>query len=280
MTVRIVTDSTCDLPSSVLESLRISMVPVDVIRDGRPYKDGVDISHDELYQLLGQSEEVPTTAAPPPARFAETYERLAEETDGIVSLHLTSEHSAVCDVARRARENLGRPCTIQVMDSRSISMGLGMLVMDAAEAANRGASLKEVVQLVEREIPMIRAHAAFDTMRYLALGGRVNKVVGSVGAVLSIRLLLTIRDGRLRPAGIARTYPRAIDRLLLLTEQLGRIAEWSVVYSTDRGQAEEVAERMARICPRGRVPITRLGPALGVHAGPGVIAVVAKVQAS
>ena len=127
----------------------------------------------------------------------------------------------------------------------------------------------------------MRLYAAFDTMRYLTLGGRVNGVIGAISAIgttLRVKLLLTMRDGRLRPAGVARTYPRAIDRLVSLTEKLGEVEEWSVVYSTGRDTAEAVAERLARICPPGRVPVARLGPALGVHGGPGAIITVAKTR--
>jgi len=281
MTVRIVTDSACDLPTSALEEFEISMVPANVVYQGRAYKDRVDISQDELFRLLEDGTEVPTTAAPPPAYFTEVYERLAEETDEIVSLHATSEHSALYDSALRGSENVSKPCRIEVVDTRLLSMGQGILAMDAAEAARRGASLDEVVGLVKREIPLLRLYAAFDTMRYLMLGGRVNGVIGAIraiGTTLRVKLLLTMRDGRLRPAGVARTYPRAIDRLVSLMGKLVELEEWSVVYSTERGQAEAVAERLAGICPAGRVPVARLGPALGVHGGPGAILTVAKVR--
>jgi DegV family protein with EDD domain len=279
MSARVVTDSACDLPTSVLEQLGISMVPADVIHRGHAYKDRVDISHDKLFSLLEQGSEVPTTAAPSPGSFTEVYNRLAEETDEIVSLHTTSEHSAIYDAALRGSENVTQPCRIQVVDSRQISMGLGFLAMDAAEAARDGASLKEVVQQVRREIPLIHLYAAFDTMRYLTLGGRVNRLIGTLGTTLNVKLLLTIRDGRLRLAGVARTFPRAIDRLVSLMEKLGELEEWSVVYTTNREEAETLAQRLSQISPPGRVPMTRLGPGLGVHGGPGALITVTKVRA-
>ena len=279
MTVKIVTDSTCDLPDSALEKLGITMVPADVIYEGKVYKDRVDISFDELYEILERGPNVPTTAAPPPAYFTEAYERLAGETDEIVSLHVTSEHSAVFDAALRGSENVTSNCRVEVVDTRLLTMGMGLLVMDAAEAANRGASLEEVIGLVKREIPLMRIYAAFDTMRYLTLGGRINRIVGNLGTTLRVRLLLTVRDGRLQPAGVARTYKRAIERLASLIEKVGEIEEWSVVYSTERDVAEAVAERLSKICPPGRVPIARLGPGLGVHGGPGAVLAVAKARA-
>ena len=254
MTVRVVTDSTCDLPSSVLQELEIGMVPADVVHRGRAYKDRVDISHDELFDLLERDDEVPTTAAPPPASFTEVYEGLAEETDEIVSLHVTSEHSAIYDAARRGSENVTKRCNIEVIDSRQLSMGLGFLAMDAAEATKRGASLTEVTELVRQEIPLIRVYAVFDTMRYLMLGGRVNKVIGTLGTTLKVKLLLTVRNGRLRPAGIARTYPAALERLASLTEKLEALEEWSVAYTTNQEDAQAVAEHLGRAppdaCPR------------------------------
>ena len=141
-------------------------------------------------------------------------------------------------------------------------MGLGFLAMDAAEAAERGASLREVVELIREEIPLMHLYAAFDTMRYLMLGGRVNKVIGILGTTLKAKLLLIVRDGRLRPAGITRTYPRALERLLSLTEKLEALEEWSVAYTTNGEDARAVAEHVGQICSPGRVPVTRLGPAL------------------
>jgi fatty acid-binding protein DegV len=111
---------------------------------------------------------------------------------------------------------------------------------------------------------------------HLAAGGRINPVLGKVGTTLGIKLLLTMRDGRIRPSGVARTYSRAIDRVVALMEAQAPLEEWSVVYSTDRAQAEAVAARLSALCPPGRVPIARLGPALGVHGGPGTIIVVGK----
>lgn len=279
MTVRIVTDSACDLPDAVLEELGITMVPADVIYEGKVYKDRVDISYDELYEMLEHGATVPTTAAPPPAYFTEVYERLAEETDEILSLHLTSEHSAIYDSALKGCENVSGSCRIEVLDTRALTMGVGLLAMDAAEAANRGASLGDVLDLVRQQIPRMRLFAGFDTMRYLTLGGRINKVVGSLGTTLRVRILLTVRDGRIRPAGVARTYKQAIERVASLAEKVGDIEEWSVVYSTVRDAAETVAERLSRICPPGRVPIARLGPGLGVHGGPGAVLVAIKARA-
>ena len=97
-----------------------------------------------------------------------------------------------------------------------------------------------------------------------------------MGTTLGIKLLLTVREGKIRPSGLARTYPRAIDKIISMVEAQAPLEEWSVVYSTDKAQAESVAERLSKLCPPGRVPIARLGPALGVHGGPGTIIVVAK----
>ena len=278
MTVKIVTDSTCDLPDSVLEELGITMVPADVIHEGKVYKDRVDISQDEVFEMLEREPNVPTTAAPPPGYFTEAYERLAEETDEIASLHVTSEHSAVYDSALKGSENVKRKCRIEVVDTRMISMGLGFLAMDAAEAANGGLSLDGVVELVKRMMPRMRLYLAFDTLRYLTLGGRINRVIGNLGTTLKIRPLLTMRDGRLCLAGVARTYKQAVERLVAFNEKLGEIEKWSVVYSTGRDVAEAVADRLSRLCPPGRVPIARLGPALGVHGGPGAIVTAAKLR--
>ena len=278
MVVKVVTDSTCDLPDSVLQERGITMVPATVVYRGKAYRDRVDISYDRLFEILQYEDEVPTTAAPPPAHFSQAYERLAEGADGIISLHVTSEHSGICDSASRGSENVGKACRIRVLDTRQISMGIGLLALDAAEAAAQGAALEEIVALVERNIPCMRLYGAFDTMRYLTLGGRMNRTIGNLGTVLRIKPLLTVKSGRIIRAGLARTYSHAIDRVVSMTLEAGEIEEWSVVYSTDRDVADEIAGRLSRACPPGRVPIARLGPALGVHGGPGAILVAAKLS--
>jgi DegV family protein with EDD domain len=280
MTVRIVTDSTCDLPDSTLQKFNITMVPASVVWQGRAYKDRVELSHDQLFAWLEQGDKVPTTAAPPPAYFSETFRRLAEETKEIVSLHVTSEHSAVYDVAQKGRDAVANGCRIEVIDTRLVSMAMGLVVLDAARTANRGASMEEVLNAVRNSVSHVREYAAFDTMRYLTLGGRVNRVVGNLGTTLKIRPILTITDGRIKLAGLARTYGQAIERVKSFVEKVGRVEEWSVVYSTDRAEAERLAEYMTRLCPMGEVPITRLGPALGVHGGPGSVVVAVKLKAT
>lgn len=280
MVIKVVTDSTCDLPDSVLEEKGIAMVPATVVYKGRAYRDRVDISCDRIFEILRAGGEVPTTAAPPPAHFSQVYGQFAGDGDGIISLHVTSEHSGIFDSALRGSENVGKACKICVVDTRQVSMGIGLLALDAAEAAAQGASLDEIMALVQRNIPRVRIFGAFDTMRYLALGGRINRALGNVGTVLKIRPLLTAKSGRIVRAGLARTYAGAIDRVVSMTLEAGEIEEWSVVYSTDRDVADEVAARLGRVCPPGRVPVARLGPALGIHGGPGAILVAAKLSRS
>lgn len=255
------------------------MVPADVVHRGRAYCDRVDMSADDLYALLQKRGEALTTAAPPAGRFIEAYERLAADGSDIVSVHVTAEHSAICDVARQAAKAVARRSRIEVVDSRWVTMGLGFLALDAAEAAARGATVNDVVSVIRNVAPRVCGFGTFESVRHLAAGGRINPVLGKVGTTLGIKLLLTMREGRIRPSGVARTYSRAVDRVVALMEAQCPLDEWSVVYSTDRVQAEAVADRLSSVCKPGRVPVTRLGPALGVHGGPGAIIVVAKKRA-
>ena len=271
MPVKVVTDSTSDLSPQVAQELDITVVPVYVRFGEKVYRDGVDISHDEFYQRLAVSSVHPSTSQPPPSDFADVYRKLAKETDEIVSIQVTSKLSGTYDSALRGRELVPAGCHIEVMDSLSVSMGLGLIAMAAARLAKAGESLQGVVDDVKQAIPHIRIFGVFDTLKYLLLGGRIGKAKALLGTLLNVKPLLTMRDGELVPGGLARTRAGGIERLFDFVKNALSIQELAIVHSTTPDEAISLSERIGSIFDEERIHLARLGPALGVHGGPGTL---------
>lgn len=274
MPVKIVTDSTADLPPELIDELGISVVPIYIRVGAEVYRDGVDISHDELYRKLATGRVYPTTSQPLPRDFADVYRKLARETDEIVSIHVASNLSGTYQSARRAREMVDAACRIKVIDSRSVSMGLGLITITAARLAAAGGTLDTVLAEVREAIPNTRFFGFLDTLKYLFLGGRIGRAQALAGSVLKVKPIVTLRDGEFYPSGQARTRARGIERLFDFARRSLDIKELAVVHSTTPEEADNLSERIgASFLDRSRVHLARLGPALGVHGGPGTLAV-------
>lgn len=266
--VKVVTDSTSDIPPEVLQDLDISVVPLYVVFGDKTYRDRVDIGEEEFYRRLTTELALPTTSVPSPQDFADVYNRLAKDTDEIISIHLTSKESGTYNSALLGKALVEKKCRIEVVDSQSISMACGLLAMTAAREAGAGKSLDEVTQAVRRSVQ--RTHILFmvDTLKYVVRGGRIGKAQGMLGSVLGVKPLLTMRDGDLSLSGVARTRAKAVQRLFDLARGYPRLAEAAVPYTTNREAADGLAERIGAAFPGACVYVTRVGPALGTHAGP------------
>ncbi len=280
MTVKIVTDSTADLPSEVAKKLGITVVPVYVRFGQEVYRDGVDISCDEFYQKLAEGSTHPSTSQPTPADFANTYRQLSKETNEIVSIHLSSKTSGTYNSALQGRELVRAGCRIEVVDSFSVSMGLGLIAMAAARLAEAGESLQAVMEEVCQAIPRTHLLGVFDTLKYLLLGGRIGKAKALLGSVLSVKPLLTFRDGEFLPAGLARTRAKGIERLFNFVKDALSIQEVAIVHSTTPDEASSLKERIGSIFDKRQIHLARLGPALGVHGGPSTLAVALREKIS
>jgi DegV family protein with EDD domain len=175
MTVKVVTDSTADIPPEILRELDISVVPIYVVFGDKSYRDRVDMGEDEFYRRLSLDGVFPTTAVPSPKDFADVYNRLAAETGEIVSIHLTSKESGIYSSALLAREMVPEKCRIEVMDSRTISMSYGLLAMAAVREAKAGAGLTQVADVVRRSVPQMHLLFMVDTLKYVVRGGRVSR---------------------------------------------------------------------------------------------------------
>jgi DegV family protein with EDD domain len=271
MVVKVVTDSTADLLPQLAKELGITVVPAYVRFGDEVYRDRVDISEDEFYQRLLHDPIHPSTTQPSPQDFVDVYKELAQEADGIISIHVSSKLSGTYNSALRGKEVVEKECPIEVIDSQVTTMGLGQLAIVANTIAGSGKNLQQVVKEVEQMIPSIHVFGLLDTLKYLALGGRIGKVQALIGSVLSVKPMLTIKNGELVPAGRVRSRAKGIDILFDFVKNAVDIQDLAIVYSTTPDEALALAGRMGSIFPKERIRLARLGPALGVHAGPGIL---------
>lgn len=276
MTVKVVTDSTADIPPEILRELDISVVPIYVVFGDKSYRDRVDMGEDEFYHRLSLDGVFPTTAVPSPKDFADVYNRLAAETDEIVSIHLTSKESGIYNSALLAKEMVPKKCRIEVIDSGTISMSYGLLAMAAAREAKAGAGLSQVANTVRRSIPQMHILFMVNTLKYVVRGGRISRARGALGSVLGVKPLLTLKDGHLTLSTVARTRTRAVELLYSFARLFPGAREVAVTYTTDREEAEALAIRLRSAFAGVAVHVARVGPALGTHAGPGAMGVVVR----
>ena len=279
MPVRIVTDSTSDIDAETARELGIVVVPQIVHFGTRSFKDNVTITPDEFYEMLAAARELPTTSQASPGRFKDVYDELARDADGIVSIHISSKLSGTCNSARQGALATLAGCPVEVIDSGQASMGLGLAVLAAAEAAIRGAGQPEVVSTARSAVRRAQCLCLFETLEYLQKGGRIGKAQALLGSLLKIKPMIIVRDGEVHPLGMARTFPRALARMEETVRGFAPLESLAVMHSTTPEVASEVAHGLRPLLPEGVEPyIARFGPALGVYAGPGALGI-ALIQA-
>lgn len=278
MKIKIVTDSTADIPPQLASELGITVVPAYVHFGSEVYRDRVDISEDEFYNRLLNDPVHPVTEPPTPQDFANVYQQMCQEADGIISIHISSKLSATYNSALRGKEMFETECPIEVMDSHSVTMGLGLLAIASAEIASTGKSLSQTVKVVNQIIPSIHLLGLFDTLKYLAQGGRIGKAKALLGSMLALKPMLTIKDGEIEPAGQVRSRNSGIDGLFDFVSNADDIQDIAIIYSTTPDEAKTLAERIGDVFSKESIRIARLGPVLGVHGGPGIVFVALRVK--
>lgn len=273
MPVKIVTDSGADLPSQLAEELGITVVPLYVRFGEEVYRERVDITDEEFYQRLLHGTVHPVTIQPSPQDFADVYQKLSQEADGIVSIHISAKLSGTYNSALMAKEMIEKKCPIEVIDSQLISVSLWLVDIVAATTAKAGEGLEKVVEEVKQAIPKIHLLALFDTLKYLQLGGRIGKSKALLGSILNVKPMITLKDGETAPVGQVRSRAKGIDRLFDFVKNATNIQDLAIVYSTTPDEAQALAERIDPIFTKERIKIARVGTTLGVHAGPGFLVV-------
>jgi DegV family protein with EDD domain len=268
MTVKILTDSLCDLPPSVAEELEITVLPARVRFGSEIYRDGVDLSPEEFYGKLEQSETLPTTIALSPGELAETYDKLSEETDEILAIILSHKFSASYEAALQAKEQMKRKCRVEVVNSLLAIMAQGLVVITAARAAEAGASLDEVVDVTRRNLRRVDLRVAFDTLEYLKRGGRIGRAQAFLGSMLKVHPIITIRDGEVYPVARERSRAKAIDHLYNFAMRFSQIEEMAVEDGTTPQEGDMLVERLSAKFPKERIYRAKLGPAVTTYVGP------------
>lgn len=272
MAVRVVTDSTCDLPRDIIERYGITVVPLTVAFDDEELLDGIDITPQQFYARLALAQRLPRTSQPPVERFLAAYRTFAEG-DEVVSIHISSRLSGTLNSASVAREQLAGEMHIDLVDSHTVSMGLGGVVLAAAIAAAQGKPLAEVAAAAHRTIDHVRVVALVDTLEYLRRGGRIGRARSLIGSLLSIKPLLHVDRGEVAPFERVRTRSRAVQRLFEIATEDRTLKRVFVASGGNDAEAAEFLERLRPLMPHTEFHLAQIGPVVGVHAGPNVLGV-------
>ena len=273
MAVKVVTDSLSDITSDIAEELGITVVPLTVLFGHQAFLDRVTITTDDFYRRLIHGDVWPTTTQPPPKDFADMYDKLAEATDEILVITLSSKLSGTYQSAINAKNIVGNKCRIEVIDSQKVAMGLGLVVIAASRIASAGAGLDELTAAVNEMLPRSHLIAFFDTLKYLAKGGRIGKAQSFLGSMLSIKPILTVKDGEMAPLTRVRSRAAGIDYLYNTAVSFPGIEELAVEHCTTPDDAEMITERLGSIFPRERIYRSTISPVVGTYAGPNALAI-------
>ena len=270
MTIRIVTDSTCDLPSERLIASQINVVPLLIHQGEQTYTDGVDLSREEFYIRLPGFRPAPTTAAPSPEAFRVLFEKLADEgARSILSIHISERLSATVNSARMAAENFMR-IPVTVLDSGQLSMGMGVLVEKAAQMAMVGEKMEAILTNLHSLMKRTYVFASLKTLEYLRRSGRMHFALAGLGEILKIKPLLHMHQGN-PSAHRARTQARATERLLEWLKEYAPYEHLAIVHAGIQAEAESMRDHIKEFLPGGEIPVVQITPVLGAHLGIGAL---------
>jgi len=273
MAVKVVTDSTSDIPAQVAQELGITVVPLYIHFGNEVHRDGVDISAAEFYDRLIKEPQLPKTSAPSSGTFTETYNNLATQTDEVISIHISSKLSATYNSALVGKEGMEASCRVEIVDSLSASMGLGLLAIVAAKAALAGADLDQITAIVSRDIPNTHYFGLVDTLEYLHKGGRIGKAQALLGSVLNVKPLIEIRDGEVYPLERVRGQAKGLARLCELAQKFPRIKEMTIAHTTTPEELEVLSARLITSFPKDRIYRSQCGATIGTYLGPGTLTI-------
>lgn len=275
--VRIVTDSTSDVPATLASELSIAVVACQVFVGDEVYRDGVDLTPEVFFDKLARSSELPRTSQPPVSRFVDTYRRLlAEEPDAeILSIHVAGNLSGTVNAAWAAAQMLPEPSQVEVIDSGQLSMSLGWAVIKGAEMARTGATRAEVSQGVQALLPRLRTAAMIDNLENLYKGGRISQVTAVLGTALQIKPLLSVQEGNVSVWSRVRTRSRAMKELVARVHSWGPLAEMAVMHTGAAELAQSLVDTLQGLVRSERLVMGPAGPALATHLGLGAVGVLA-----
>ena len=279
MTIRIVTDSSCDLPSGLIEQYGISVLPCYVVVDDQTFKDGLEIQADDFYRRLLADGRTPTTAQPTPSDFQTVYRELVGQGDQIISIHVSSKLSGTLNSAQQAKASLDDGSAVEIIDSQLASIPLGLAVLDAAIMASKGGSIHDIAGQIRQRLSLHHGLFALDTLEYLQKGGRIGKARAFMGSVLHVKPILRLQDGEAHPVERPRNRERAMSRLVELAQELAPVRRLAVIYSTDPYRMVELKQGLTGILPADQIIESRFGSTLGTYIGPDALGVAVTQEA-
>src|SRR5688500_103274 len=271
--LRVVTDSSCDLPNAIAEQHGIDIVPLTIRFGEQEYVDRRDLSPTEFWAKVKASPVLPETAAPSPGAFEEAYRRaVADGCDGVLAITLSGELSATHQAAELAAKAMDGVLPVRVIDSRSLTLALGMMCLTAVRLGSEGQSLDEVAAVIEDLKARTRIFATLDTLENLKKGGRIGGAQAALGSMLSIKPVIQIVNGRVEQESKQRTRSKSLHYLADKVRDAGRIEQLAVLHG-DAPDLEEFLDLVAPFYPRDEIVIGDIGAVIGTHGGPRTIGV-------
>jgi DegV family protein with EDD domain len=273
MNIRIVTDSTSDLPSQIVEEENICVIPNILILEGKSYQDGKDITRESFYQMLPNLRDLPTTATASSGEYQKLYTQLFQDgADQIISIHAAGELSGILNAVKSASEQFAGK--VHVIDSRQISLGLGFQVLYAARLARQGQSVAEIVDKLENLRHRLHVIAMFDTLKYVERSGRVSWARARLGSLLGIRPFISLKDGKVLSLGETRTRQKGIQRLMEMLGRLGPLEYLGIVHTN---ALEDASTFLAQTHPAAQNEplVVNITTIIGTHIGPNALGFIA-----
>jgi DegV family protein with EDD domain len=271
--VRVISDSSCDLPEEFVRQYDIEIVSLSIRFGDDEYTDRVDLTPAEFWAKCKASKTLPATAAPSPGAFQAAYERAAEAGfDGVIVLTLSAALSATHQAAVIASEAVAKKMPVRVIDSKAASMALGLMVLDVAELAQHGATLEELVEYAEQLLDKVGVIAMLDTLEHLVKGGRIGGARALIGQVLAIKPLIELTNGVVGEAGRQRTRAKALAAIAGVVRTHTPLRRMAIVHG-DSSERQALETLVSDIPIEFPLIIADMGPTVGTHGGPGIIGV-------
>lgn len=273
MTVKIVTDSTSDLTPEITDTFGITVVPLHVCIGKETYLDGVDLTTTEFYRRLAENKILPTTSAPSPKSFIDVFDRLSDETDEILVITISSKLSATYEAAMEGKRRWESKTRLEIIDSYSAIMGLGLITIAAAKAAQSGHSLDEVMEITRGNMKRVDFRMVFDTLEYLRRGGRIGAAQVFLGSMLKINPVITLKNGATEAVTKFRSRSKAMEYLVQFATNFPDIQEIAIEDATTPDDVETLAARISAAIPGKQIHKMKVSPVIGTHVGPHVLGV-------
>lgn len=272
--IKIVTDSTADLTPALINEWGITVIPLKVLFGDKVYQEGIDLTTKEFYEKLATATKLPSTSQPSPGEFENLYRELTEDGSSVISIHISASMSGTIQSAMIARNNLPDR-DITVIDSRVVSMALGLVVLAAARAVREGKSKEEVIARIHNVMEKVTTYFVVDSLENLQKGGRIGKAAALVGTVLNIKPILTISEGVIAPFEKIRGKGKALERIAELAREYSqhhKTMHCALVHGNTLEEAVKFHQKLLSSINNCEFVICEIGAVVGTHAGPGTIA--------